>query len=287
MQRTFPHWRSDPARASQWQDNGISYLEFRDWRAQQTSFESVASWNWTSRPLRTDLGVELASVLFASASLLEALGVRPQLGRNFRPLEEGRGAFPVALISDGEWHTRFGGAADVLGRRLELNGVAHEIVGVLPRAFHLVRLRQTPGIWVPAGTLPWDTARDNFNYNAMGRLKPGVSQARAQEETNRIFQFDQPKGESRSPFRPSARVHGPGARTFSVVAVRIGLVVADHLCQRGRVIVGRGRGSGFRGGSPLRAGRRASADPATIADGATRTRACRCDIGPGAGPLVH
>jgi predicted permease len=196
VQRTFPHWRSDPARAAYWQDNSISYHEFREWRAQQTSFESVAGWVWTSRTLRIDAQVEVADVLFTSASLLDALRVRPQLGRNFRADEEGQGAVPVAMISDGEWRTRFGGAPDVLGRRLELNGVAHEVVGVLPREFHLVRLRQTPGIWVPAGTLPWDTARDNFNYSALGRLQAGVSRARALEETNRIFQFGLPSGES-------------------------------------------------------------------------------------------
>jgi predicted permease len=196
VHRTFPHWRNDPARVASWQDINLAYPEFRDWQAQQRTFQNVAAWNWAMLPLRWNDGTELVDVLLASASLLETLQVRPQMGRNFLPEEEGWGAARVALISDEFWRTRLAGASDVLGQRLILDGEPHQIIGVLPPRLELVRIRVTPDIWRPAGTMPGDTTRQNLNYTAMARLHDGVTLQQAEQETQRIFRFDGPAGES-------------------------------------------------------------------------------------------
>ncbi len=87
-----------------------------------------------------------------SPGLLPALGVAPVLGRLFNS-EDGLGGTHVVLISEALWTSRFGRAADVIGRRLSLDGEPHTIVGVLPARFAFPeRLVQ---VWLP---LPLDSS---------------------------------------------------------------------------------------------------------------------------------
>jgi putative ABC transport system permease protein len=69
-----------------------------------------------------------------SSNLLQVLGVQPALGRNFTD-EDAQLKRRVAVISFEAWHTRFGGATDVLGRELWGRPAPVTIVGVLPKGF--------------------------------------------------------------------------------------------------------------------------------------------------------
>src|SRR5690606_15183497 len=81
----------------------------------------------------------------SSANLFEVLGVAPLLGRTFSEAEaEGRES--VAVVSHEFWRSRFGGAHDVLGRMVDLNGAVLRVVGVMPEGFDF------PGgtaLWIP------------------------------------------------------------------------------------------------------------------------------------------
>lgn len=79
---------------------------------------------------------EVAAALRVSADLLGLLGVQPQLGRDFRPEEDAPGRERVLVISQRYWKNRFGQAPDIIGRRVRIDGVSHEIVGVLPASFN-------------------------------------------------------------------------------------------------------------------------------------------------------
>lgn len=107
--------------------------------------------------------------------------VAPMLGRIFTTQEQGPNAAPVAIISHALWRSAFGGASDVLGRTLRLNGVPHTVVGVLPPVFSQP---QGTDVWLPFD-LPADMwtaivgARQLFVY---ARLAPGMTVAGADAE---------------------------------------------------------------------------------------------------------
>lgn len=95
--------------------------------------------------------------VFASGSYFDVLGVPALLGRTFTAGDDTRGGGPdgpVAVISYAFWQSRFGGAADVIGRTLMLSRVAYTIVGVTPASFFGHEVGRTVDVIVPLGTEP-------------------------------------------------------------------------------------------------------------------------------------
>ena len=150
------------------------------------------------------------------------LGVRPVLGRFFTPEEDRPKGPPVVVLGHGLWQERFGGEPDVLGRTLRLDGVARTIVGVMPREAEFpVRAR----LFVPLGGDP-NQEGESYSYEAIGRLKPGVTAAQAEAD---LLRAQQPIWEARdkdknvSPFvRP---LREELVRTFRAAAGALGAAV--------------------------------------------------------------
>ena len=94
-----------------------------------------------------------------SRGYFEMLGVRPALGRSFTEAEDQPGAARrVAILSDRLWRDRFGADPRVVGRPIDVSGIAHQVVGVLPRGFEdLVAARLYAG--GRARGFRWDTTR--------------------------------------------------------------------------------------------------------------------------------
>ena len=119
-----------------------------------------------------------------SASLFDLLGVPAMLGRTFRSDENEPGRNHVAILSHELWQQRFGGERDVVGRRMTLDGVPHEIVGVMPPTFSFPAAR---AVWIPLEYTDDFTTdqRSAWYLQVVGRTRPGVSadQARAEIET--------------------------------------------------------------------------------------------------------
>ncbi len=116
---------------------GLSYPEFLDYEKNSTLFESFI----VDRIMGTTLSVgdraERASGGIVSANYFDALGVKPILGRGFRPDEGiGRNAHPVTVISYHTWKDRYNFDPNIIGRTQYLNGVQHTIIGVAPEKFH-------------------------------------------------------------------------------------------------------------------------------------------------------
>jgi predicted permease len=99
----------------------------------------------------------------------KVLGVAPWLGRTFLPEEEKRGNNLVALLSYGLWQRRFSSDPSIVGRAIELNGIATTVVGVMPRGFDFPDKSE---LWVPLGIDPQST--NCWCYLAIGRLAPGL-----------------------------------------------------------------------------------------------------------------
>ena len=108
-------------------------------------------------------------------------GVRPVLGRGFVAADFEGGAPRVVLISHGAWSTRFGGTADVLGKRWSLDGEHREIIGVMPPGFAFPARKSD--VWLPF-RMPADVAsqRGAHYLTAAGRLADGATFDRAQSE---------------------------------------------------------------------------------------------------------
>lgn len=117
----------------------------------------------------------------ASTGAFAAWQIEPALGRVFRADEEGDPAARVAVISHRLWQNSFAGAGDVLGKTLELDGLPHTLVGVLPRGFSLP---PDTDVWLPQ-QVSADLRARGFGaklFALYGRLADGVSPAEAQVE---------------------------------------------------------------------------------------------------------
>src|SRR5437867_12945051 len=111
-------------------DIGVSAPRYQHYRDGQTLFDGLAGENFFAFTL-TGLGdpVQIFGGRLTS-NYFDILGVRPLLGRNFRPEEE-EGA-DVAVVTRNFWQKRLGGEPNVIGRCITLDGTGHTIVGVLP-----------------------------------------------------------------------------------------------------------------------------------------------------------
>ena len=162
----------------------MSGPNFTDVKKLATTLEDAAAYT-RARTILTGRGepvrLDAAEV---SASLFELLGVAPALGRTFRPDENQTGKHRVAILAHGLWIQRFGGDRNVVGKTLLLDGVSHEIVGVMPEGFSFPAARS---IWTPLEYTEGltTTQRGAWYLQVVGRLKDGVTpeQARAEIET--------------------------------------------------------------------------------------------------------
>ena len=161
----------------------LSYLNYKDWRDQSHSFESVGA---VRNFVVTMTGIEEAERLPAqnvTVSLLDLLGVRPQLGRRFDATEDKPGAPPVVLISHTLWQRRFSSSHAVLGRSLTLDNQSYSIIGVMPPGFEV--LQQAADVILPLE--PWaSTLPDDRSWHPgilpIARLKPGVTLEQARSD---------------------------------------------------------------------------------------------------------
>src|SRR6184192_1022284 len=175
---------------------GLSYPEFLDYTKNSTLFDSFI----IDRIMGTSLSVgdraERVPGGIVSANYFDALGVKPILGRGFRPEEgEGRNAHPVTVISYRTWKDRYGGDPNIIGRTQYLNGVQHTIIGVTPERFHGTFIGYSFGFWVPTSM---QETFDTTGYKLEDRsarwiegfafLRSGVTRQQANAELHAISQ---------------------------------------------------------------------------------------------------
>ena len=164
----------------------LSYLDFRDWRAEATAFSGVAAYG---EPAMTVGDPGLATERFpgarVTANTFRLLGIEPLLGRDFRPEDDGPGAAPVVMLGHGVWTRRYGADPEVLGRVIRVDGAPATVVGVMPEGFEFPMWAE---LWQPLGLTP-DLAgqpRDRRVFRAVGRLADGVTVARAQSDLDAV-----------------------------------------------------------------------------------------------------
>lgn len=169
----------------------IGHLDFLDWRGQQQAFDSMAVFTEADQVafnLRTPEGLERQKGELVSHTYFATLGVAPALGRGFTAQEDAEPyVHPVVVVSHGLWQRELGGDPGIVGRTVNLNGKDWQVIGVAPEGFR--GASDSADFWIPSSMVPgpeYIEVRRMRWLHAVGRLKPGVTVAQAQEEMNRI-----------------------------------------------------------------------------------------------------
>ena len=165
-----------------------------------------------------------ASRARVNAELLEALAVPPERGRWFRRDETRGGGPAVVILSHELWRTAFGGREDVVGQSIEVDGIRHEVIGVMPSGFDLMDKRVE--LWLPLQLAPAIRQfRASHFLSVLGRLKDGVTPQQAEAELASLMsELGCARGRERTPVRArrARPADDPGAgRGRRVVAPRL------------------------------------------------------------------
>ncbi len=173
-------------------------------REQNKTLQDIGMYHGDSLSITGDGQPVQVRGLNVTDGTLPILGVKPLLGRLFTRHDDSAGAPQTAVISYEYWQRRFGGSSSVIGRSIVADGKAREIIGVLPKSFHFLD-------WPDAAVIlpmQWDRSKiklGNFSYEALARLKPGVTIAQANADLARLMpvvlrSFPPPDGASLSLF---------------------------------------------------------------------------------------
>jgi putative ABC transport system permease protein len=169
---------------------GASWLEYTDLASSLRSFDALIASRMVPMYVGESGSVERVFGLLVSGNYFPALGLEPAAGRFIQP-EEGTRARsqPIAVISYGLWQSRFDGSPAAIGSTLRVNGTNLTIVGVTPKPFQGTVMGLNFDVWIPAPLAPVIAPgsselddRAIRGYSLMGRLRRGVTAARAQSD---------------------------------------------------------------------------------------------------------
>ncbi len=192
--RTLPYADADRL-AIIWEDasfagfprNTPAPANFVDWKTQNRTFDAMAAIANRSLNITGDGDPERAPSQAVTHNFFSLLGVRPVLGRDFRPEEDVPGAHRVAILSHSLWQTRYGADPDILGREILLNGEKYSVIGVLPARFQF--LDKDTRLWIPAAFTKEELAQRGSHYlRVVGRLRREVTMEQADADIAAITQ---------------------------------------------------------------------------------------------------
>ncbi|HET6169116.1 MAG: ABC transporter permease [Candidatus Acidiferrales bacterium] len=163
-----------------------SLMNVIDFQRQNHSFSQGGGINVNSMDYTGGFEPTQVHAAFIDAGFLQTLGVPPMLGRIISPDEDVQGGPRVAVVSNHFWRTYLGSDPHVLGKSIRLGGDSYTVIGVMPASFSPPRERADVflSLWVayPGGA----SSRDVHFLHVYWRLKPGITLAEAQADTNQI-----------------------------------------------------------------------------------------------------
>jgi putative ABC transport system permease protein len=159
-----------------------SYFTYRE---EGQVFQDIGLWSSGAVSVTGSGEPERADALFVTDGTLPILGVRPALGRSFTRQDDMARSPETAMLSYGYWQRRFGGETTVIGRRILVDGRAREVIGVLPQGFRFMNL--SPSVIVPFQFDRNQVFIGNFSYQAVARLKPGMTVTQANTDVARML----------------------------------------------------------------------------------------------------
>lgn len=163
--------------------NGLSTLNFLDWKRLSKSFEALSAIRGLTVALTGEGEPQRVDGMLVSSDYFDVFGIKPMLGRTFLPREDQYGASPVIILSNAAWKARFASDPNILHRTVIFDGEAHEIIGVMPPGSFD---REGFSFWKPIMFAPDQMTRDYHWISAVGRLRRGVTLEQAQAEMRAI-----------------------------------------------------------------------------------------------------
>ncbi len=155
------------------------------YREEAKVFEDLAVWNGNWSTLIEGGVARQEPTLFVSYGFLDVLGVRPAMGRSFEARDGVPNGARTLILSHGYWQKEYGGARDVLGKSLVLDGNAHEVIGVLPRRFEF--LDEKFSFLVPQRPDRGRVQLVGFGDRGIARLRLGATLAEANADAARCI----------------------------------------------------------------------------------------------------
>ena len=190
-----------------------NYFTYRD---QNRTLTDMGLYNNRSASVTGLDQPEQVQTIEVTDGTLPILGVPPVLGRWFERKDDLPGSAKTVILSYGYWQSKFGGERSVLGRRILVNGDAHEVIGVMPRYFRFLDYKFS--LVLPTQLDRNKTFLGNFSYRGVARMKPGVTVAQVNADVARMLPmvyaaFPPPPGFNEHIFE-KARI-GPNVRPFA------------------------------------------------------------------------
>jgi len=174
-------------------NTAISYPDYVDLRDQNRSFDGLLAVCYARFGFSPDARTlpRMKFGYFVSGNFFRVLGVRPALGRDFRPDEDRvQGRDAVVVLGHDFWVSQYNASPSVLGSRIRLNRIEFTVIGVAPERFTGLDVVFRPTVFVPLAISPWMAPKNELADRDVGwlfvkgRLKSGVNvnQARAEVE---------------------------------------------------------------------------------------------------------
>ena len=158
------------------------YFTYRD---QNRTFQDIGVYTGDSVSLTGKGEPEQVRGLDVTDGVIPILGIHPFLGRSFTRKDDSPGSPGTVILSYGFWQRKFSGDASIIGRRIQLDGKAREVIGVMPKTFRF--LDMDPSVILPMQFDRNKTFLGNFSYDGVARLKPNVTPAQAEADARRML----------------------------------------------------------------------------------------------------
>src|SRR6202165_3732660 len=159
------------------------YFIYRD---QGQTFQDIGMYGGDSVSVTGLAEPEQVRALLVTDGTLPILGVSPALGHLFSREDDLPGTPETVLLTYGYWQHKFGADPSAVGRNVMVDGKSRQIIGVLPQQFHFLD-REDPAMFLPFKFDRNKIFLGNFSYNAVARLKPGVTIAQASADVARMI----------------------------------------------------------------------------------------------------
>src|SRR5581483_5886688 len=170
--------------------SGISYRDFIEYRNQNRMFSEIAGNTFHDLTLTGAGEPSIVNTADVTPEIFTLLNVRPLVGRTLLPEDGKQGAPALAVISENLWRSRFGSNPAVVGQSIDLDRRSFTVVGILPADFRYPDGAPRQDVWISVLQDPLFgplTSQPRVRLlGVIGRLKPGISLAKAQAEMNTL-----------------------------------------------------------------------------------------------------
>ena len=168
----------------------LSATQYFTYREEGRVFQQIGLYGDGGRTITGVGDPEQARALFVTYDVMQALRVKPQLGRIFTEADSTPGGTPyapVVILTHAYWQRRFGGDPLVIGRRLIADSTPVEVIGIMPEGFRFLDMEPAAEV-ISLITLDRSRLRiGGFGYSSLARLKPGVTVADANADIARML----------------------------------------------------------------------------------------------------